>query len=421
MKLILYFADGFAWQYVEQRTFMPEFWDKRRPLRTLLGYSSTIMPAIVTGSPPRETGIWTEYYLDPQDRSATQRFFSRPRTSLLRPLVNLWRLVWFRITRKLGYSAEHRLRLPLDISHLFSRHAIRYDEFPPIALPVPTLADIFTERGLRYEFRYIKGGLRAEEQLSYLRERIDEVDVFFFYDPALDSGGHVTGASAEALGGPIDEIERFLEEAWEVVTAHSEEAEMMLFSDHGMTNVDTTFDLFARLEDFRLGRDYVVFMDSTFARFWFPTEDKRRAVLAALEGVPGRLLTEDDRRRYGIDFADRSTYGEEVLVADEGIVFHPNYFVPGVLKQRRYPERAMHGYLPEAPSTDGIFFYRGNLWTEDPPTPFPVTDIFGAVLSVIDQAPLRTGGRPTGTGARPLDTASRPPGASRRRPGGPGH
>ena len=385
MKLILYFADGFAWQYTGQRSFMPGFWNQRRPLRTLLGYSSTVMPAIVSGRPPRETGIWTEYYLDPRERSATQRFFSRPRTALMRPLIDLWRLVWFRITRKLGYSAEHRLRLPLEISHLFSRHAIRYDEFPPIALPVPTLVDLFAELGLRHEFRYIKGGLRAEEQLAYLRERIDDVDVFFFYDPALDSGGHVAGASAEALGGPIAEIERFLEQAWEIARSRSPQPEMMLFSDHGMTDVAETFDLFARLEGFRLGIDYVVFMDSTFARFWFPSEERRTAVLAALEGVPGQLLDDEDRRRYGIDFADRSTYGEEVLVAEEGVVFHPNYFVPGVLKQRRYPERAMHGYLPEAPSTDGIFFYRGDGLSRDLPDPFPVTEIYGAVAEVVSR------------------------------------
>ncbi len=385
MKLILYFADGFAWQYAGQRSFMPDFWDARRPLRTLLGYSSTVMPAIVTGQLPRETGIWTEYYLDPRRRSATQRFFSRPGAAPLRPLIDLWRLVWFRITRKLGYSAEHRLRLPLEISHLFSRHEIRYDELPPLALPVPTLVDLFAEHGLRHEFRYIRGGLCAEDQLNYLRERIDEVDVFFFYDPALDSGGHVAGASAEALSGPIDEIERFLEQSWELARERSPEVEMMLFSDHGMTDVDRTFDLFSRLEGFRLGRDYVVFMDSTFARFWFPNAGRREAVLAALEGVPGRLLSEDDLCRYGIDFADRSTYGEEVLVADEGVVFHPNYFVPGVLKNRRYPERAMHGYLPEAPSTDGVFFYRGNRLAAELPDPFPVTDIYRAVVEVLSQ------------------------------------
>ena len=128
-------------------------------------------------------------------------------------------------------------------------------------------------------------------------------------------------------------------------------------------------------------------MDSTFARFWFPSAERREAVLAALEGVPGRLLSEEDLRRYGIDFADRSIYGEEVLVAEEGIVFHPNYFVPGVLKGRRYPERAMHGYLPEAPSTDGVFFYRGSRLSSELPDPFPVTEIYDAVSEVTSRSP----------------------------------
>ena len=386
LKLILYFADGFAWQYVEKRPFMSDFWRHRRRLETLLGYSSTIMPAIVTGCPPRDTGIWTEYYFDPRERSAVHRFLSRPRTAALRPIVDLARLVLFRLTRKYGYLAEHRLRLPLEISHLFSRHEIRYDEFPAIALPVPTLADVFEKHGLRYEFRYIKGGLSSEEELAHLRERIDEIDVLFYYDPALDGGGHVKGASPEALGAPIAEIERFLPAAWELLSGRGEAPEMILFSDHGMTDVREMFDLFARLESFRLGRDYVVFMDSTFARFWFPDDERRKAVLGALEGVPGRLLTAEDRRRYGVDFPDPAKYGQEVLVADEGIIFHPNYFAPRFLGRRGYPDKATHGYLPEAPSTEGVFFYRGSRWDLEPPDPFPVTSIFDAVVSVIEAA-----------------------------------
>jgi len=388
MKLILYFADGFAWHYLQQRPFMDDFWRHRRPLETLLGYSSTIMPAIVSGSPPQETGIWTEYFFEPKRRSAAQRFLSRPRMAPLRPLADLLRLVLFRATRKFGYMAEHRLRLPFAISHLFSRHEIRYDEFPSIALPVPTLADVFRERGIRYEFRYVKGGLNSSEELQHLQDSIDDVDVFFYYDPALDGGGHVAGASAEALSGPIDEIERFLPAAWDLISAQGAEPEMLLFSDHGMTDVEDHFDLFALLERFRLGSDYVVFMDSTFARFWFPSQEKRDAVVNALADVPGHWLTDEDRKRYGVDFSDRRMYGEEVLVADEGVIFHPNYFAPRFLGRRGYPDRATHGYLPEAQSTAGVFFYRGARWEGEPPTPFPVTSIFDAVVSVLDGDPL---------------------------------
>ena len=39
----------------------------------------------------------------------------------------------------------------------------------------------------------------------------------------------------------------------------------------------------------------------------------------------------------------------------------------------------MHGYLPEAPSTDGIFFDRGSRLARELPDPFPVTEIYAAV------------------------------------------
>jgi hypothetical protein len=390
IKLILYFADGFAWQYVQERPFMEDFWHKRRPLETLLGYSSTIMPAIVTGRKPQDTGIWTEYYFEPQRPSPTQRFFSRPRTAFMRPFVEVARLLLFRITRLYGYSAEHRLRLPLGVSHLFSRHPIRYDEFPPIDLPVPTLVDVFRERGLRHEFRYMADGLDSAAELSRLREQIDDVDVIFYYDPTLDGGGHKTGASADALATPIAEIERFLRDAHSLLAEEGEEPEMMLFSDHGMTDVAETFDLFDRLDGFELGRDYVAFVDSTFARFWFPTPTKRAAILDALDAAPGRFLSDEDMVRYGVDFEDRTVYGEEILVADEGVIFHPSYFAPNLLGQQGYPDKAMHGYLPGLPSTDGIFFYRGRRWQEEPPNPFPVTDVFAAVVSILDETRERT-------------------------------
>lgn len=386
MKLVLYFADGFSWQYVEERGFMDDFFDERRPLRTLLGYSSTIMPSILTGRWPRETGIWTEYYLDPRPRSALQRLLTRPRLRWTLAPVDLLRLVWFRIARRAGLGREHRLRIPFELSHLFTRHPIRYDEFPPIGMSVPTLADLFRERGLRVDFRYLAKGPTAAE-LDHLRRRADDVDVFYFYDPSLDGAGHRAGASAEALAPAIERIERFVREAWSALAQHGD-VELLLFSDHGMTTVERTFDLFGHLRDFALGRDYLVFMDSTFARFWFPDEDRRRRVLARLASAPGRLLTAEDKRGYGIDFADQR-YGQDVLVADEGWVLHPNYFAGPFLRWvRRYPEKAMHGYLPEAPSSRGVFFYRGRRHDgRELPDPFSPTDIFGVVRSVTGAEP----------------------------------
>jgi hypothetical protein len=363
---------------------MSGFWEQRQPLTTLLGYSSTIMPSILTGKLPRETGYWTEYYYEPRGRSMLQRSLSRRALRPVLPVVNALRLVYFRLARKLGSSAEHHLRLPLQVSHLFRRHPLRYDRFPPIGFDVPTLADLFRERGLQVDFRYMKDEREAE--LARMSARASEVDVFFYYDPALDSAGHRVGASAQALAPQLDAIGYFLQRAWEIVGG-SYDADFLLFSDHGMTTVTGTFDLFAELKQFTLGTDYVVFMDSTFARFWFPNPAVKEPVLTRLSSVPGTLLTADDKRRYGIDFAD-GRYGEEVLVAPEGIVYHPNYF-PGPLSplSRRYPEHAMHGYLPECPSSQGIVCYRGGRWPGELPSPFSATDVFGVVERITRSEP----------------------------------
>ena len=375
-KLLLYFADAFSWQYTIDRPFMGGFWDRQQPLVTLLGYSSTVMPSILTGKLPRETGYWTEYYYNPRQPSALQRLLCRPRLKSVLPLVNATRLVHFRVARKLGSTAEHRLRLPFQISHLFERHSLHYDRFPPAGFDVPTLADLFRERGLEVDFRYVKKGDRSRE-LQHLADRAESADVFFYYDPTLDSVGHRVGASSERLAPEMDRMADFLDSAWEQLSGRYDVA-ILLFSDHGMTNVETTYDLFAALNDFRLGEDYLVFMDSTMARFWFADESTRASILRRLASVPGTLLTDDDKARLGIDFSD-NRYGEEVLVADEGIVYHPNYF-PGPLSPfaRKYPERAMHGYMPECPSSLGIVSYKGSN-PELLPTPFSATDVFGVV------------------------------------------
>jgi predicted AlkP superfamily pyrophosphatase or phosphodiesterase len=379
VKTILYFADGFSWEYVKERPFLRETWDDQRSLDTLLGYSSTIMPAILTGGWPRETGIWTEYYRDPRPPSSVQRLLSRPRLRSLQFPVNLARLVYFRIARRAGLGMEHRLRIPLALSNQFERHPLKYDAFPPIGLGVPTLADLFVQRGLRVQFRYVKADADKKRESEWLNHQLANADVFFFYDPTLDSWGHRLGASADALGGRIDALAQFIETAWLDARELDDDVELLLFSDHGMTTVTSTFDLFERLGSFELGTDYLVFMDSTMARFWFPDRSRRQKVLASLTEVPGRLLDSEQKHELGIDFTD-NRYGDDVLVADEGVVFHPNYFAgPFLHFARKYPERAMHGYMPDAPSSRAVFMRRTTDQRRTHPEPVSVRDIFHVV------------------------------------------
>ena len=299
MKLLLYFDDGFAWKYWQETHYMKEFWTFHRPLETLLGYSSTILPSMLSGKYPGETGIWTEYYLDEHPQTSLSRVFSS--SPLLLLPTNLIRLVLFRIARKLGSLSAHRLRIPLQFAHLFRRHPIDYRKFPPIELDMPTLDKVFQSKGLRYDIRMLDHGLQTRNEIAYLKSSRNNFDIFFYFDHALDSKGHQFGPSIEKLIPDMQLTAQFLEQAWDVLGGDAE-SEMILFSDHGMTEVKETFDLNYALREFNLGKDYLVFSDSSFARFWFPNPQKREPIKSVLRDAPGHFLTTEELQWNGLNF-----------------------------------------------------------------------------------------------------------------------
>jgi hypothetical protein len=382
MKLILYFSDAFAWRYVEETGFMADFWAERRRLETVLGYSSTILPCLVSGEPPQRTGIWTEYFRDERPQSRMAKAVARSRRLLL--VVNMIRLVLFRIARKSGLPSAHKLRIPLQLAHFFSRHDMDYRKFPPVDLPVPSLDAAASERGLRFSFKYLRHGYDVNAELRHLDELLPDTDVFFFYDPSIDGHGHHVGADVTKLHPDMSRVETFCRSAWQRIE-NDDEAHLLLFSDHGMTDVAQTYDLFARLSRWQIGRDYLVFVDSTFARFWYSDEAVRAGIQEALRDAPARFLTRADEQRYGIAFDD-DRYGEEVLVADEAVVFHPSYISPTFFRTKEYPDKATHGYLPECPSAYGIFFRRGAGANTLERADMPATGVYGVATSIMDGA-----------------------------------
>ncbi len=382
MKLLLYFSDAFAWQYLERRPFLDEFWDQRVPLRTILGYSSTVIPAIESGKSPQESGIWTEYYFDRRERTLLERLASRTRLGWVVIPANLARLFVFRVTRKLG-RPDHRMRIPLPVSHLFARHAIDYKRFPAIESG-DTLAELFDSLGLSVRFVFVEPGLDPDAEVDRLKSAAGNVDVHFYYDPRLDEGGHNHGPDLRRLGRIIDEQARFVERCTEALSQHGD-TEVLFFSDHGMARVDVAYDIREPLRDLRFGRDYVAFFDSTFARFWYRDADMRSLVRSQLIDAPGSFLSAGDTARYGLDFDD-DRYGQDVLVADEGVVFHPNYFPGKLLRPGEFPLRGMHGYRPEAPASDGVVLYRGTRLAYPLPNPVDATTLFQIISDIVARA-----------------------------------
>ena len=127
----------------------------------------------------------------------------------VRTVADMARLVLFRIARKRGIPEAHKLRISLRFAHLFERHPIDYREFPPIQLSVPTIANLFADRGLRVEVRYLEHGPSLPDELALVRRLAPERDVFMYFDASIDGRGHQTGPAISGVQEDQGEIVNF--------------------------------------------------------------------------------------------------------------------------------------------------------------------------------------------------------------------
>src|SRR5437867_8156079 len=64
---LIVLIDALGWRYLENQSFLQNWLPYRRPLRTVLGFSSGAIPTILTGLPPATTGHWNLFYYDPRN------------------------------------------------------------------------------------------------------------------------------------------------------------------------------------------------------------------------------------------------------------------------------------------------------------------------------------------------------------------
>jgi len=118
---------------------------------------------------------------------------------------------------------------------------------------------------------------------------------------------------------------------------------LMIVGDHGMTPVKINFNLWAELNKLnsKLNDDYIFFLNSPTARFWFFNKKAKEEVLKLLLKLNkfGVVLSKEDLIKFKIP-SDKK-YGEIIFFAREGVNISPDFYHFDKIK-------AMHGYLNEA-------------------------------------------------------------------------
>ncbi len=358
MRNIFVVVDGVGYEQVAH--FMPAGlarWAGRLglcALDTLLAYSSGIYPSIWSGQYPDTHSVWTEFYR----REHASAFPITAPTALLpgKYLPRKAAFVQLAAMRKLGVKTTDFYAVPTSVQKYFSRSNADYTSIPPVPMPgSPLISDVIEKAGQTWEYVYCS--VLNDESERLIKDAASRVDMLMVCLPELDEEGHHLGPMTDAFGVVFAEFARKLDNLLADLEQRWPGSGVFLFSDHGMTPVNGAFDFWTYLEEhgFKLGSDYLAFLNSTIASIWFDDKSpdgqtKAEKIIDALNASgQGRVLSLEEHDEYHVNFPD-NRYGERFFVVNEELEIIPN-FISAAWK----PHLGMHGYDPRCASTRSFF------------------------------------------------------------------
>jgi hypothetical protein len=363
--------DALGWQCLQGRPFLQDILPYRRPLRTVLGFSSGAIPTILTGTWPSENGHWNLFYYDPAGSPFRWlRYFSWLPDALLNSRVGS------KILKELG-------RHVLGVGPLFDcavkpsllrwfNYAERRDIYEPNGISGrDSIFDQLIERGIPYHSYTYHQETDAQIVEHVLRDMETSPSHFYFlYLSEMDMFLHMKCQQPQQIDEKLAWYDDRLRKIFACARALDPDATMTVFSDHGMTPVNRHYDLMKDIEclPYQMPADYLVVYDSTMARFWFFSDQARIQITQVLkESSCGRIVSETELRELGVWFAD-SRYGELVFLLRPGWLLARSDF-----NGPQWMPFGMHGYHPDDPYSDAVFLSSCQPRSE----PHTIADVYG--------------------------------------------
>ncbi len=368
---IFILIDALGWTYIKDRSFLEEMATQKKPIKSVLGFSSAAIPSILTGRRPDEHGHWSLFY---RAEKASPFRWSRP----LGPLI---KLAPERVARK---GIEEISKMVFGYKGYFETYIIPLEELPNYDISEKrniyapcgiegsrTIFDLWEEAGLSYlSLSYWNGKDKEIFDKAEIALKKGDLRALFLYLPEFDAYLHRGCKDDSGVSAQIKDYERSVKKLVETANGSYKEVRWFVFSDHGMAPINKSVDLMAEIRKAGLkeGKDYNAFYDSTMARLWFKNDEAREKITERLASLDcGRWLPDDEMRSLGVFFEDRR-YGEAVFLMDEGTVIAPSYM------GHTAPD-GMHGFHPDFEYSDAVFITN----TKDSYNPKTITDYFSVM------------------------------------------
>ncbi|PCI28659.1 hypothetical protein COB52_03365 [Candidatus Kaiserbacteria bacterium] len=355
--------DAFRWDYLNAED-SPTLYKMAsggvyvKKLKSSSGF--TQRSSLFTGAHPEIHGNYTMYVKDSENspfkilRPFRKLLSKIPRTGLVH-----------RVTRKfinqipkVSSSWAPPGAIPSDVLSYISVIEDNKPIHSPGALPVESIFDVFQEENISslYMMAPVSGD-DGSTMKSLQKKMSTQHQAFFVQFSDTDGLVHISGVDSDKrreLVKEVDERVRALTEQFESLYPNGK---TVVIGDHGMVDVEQYIDVWGEVESFAKEnglentKDYLMFLDSTLARFWFLSEKGERILKPfLLKSFNDKGKWVDEEYMYSRNIPRNSEwYGDLMWSADEAVGIFPDYFH---WPQDKY--KAMHGYDSMVDSMKGM-------------------------------------------------------------------
>jgi predicted AlkP superfamily pyrophosphatase or phosphodiesterase len=189
-----------------------------------------------------------------------------------------------------------------------------------------------------------------DDRIQLIIDNAKSNDAFYLlYIGESDARGHFHGPESEEMEKTAARIDSKIKSFVSLFRRDNPDSALIICGDHGMMNVDAYFNIgdeilkTANLHGLQEEKDYLFFLDSTLARFWFFTDRARiifeKILSGALFSQFGRIMNSKMADEYHVPYGNKK-YGDIVWLVNPGVLIYPDFF------HSSKHVKGMHGYDP---------------------------------------------------------------------------
>jgi hypothetical protein len=323
---------------------------------------------ILSGVPPNKSGYFTAIGYDPKNSpfrnfrglwflSAVEKILHLSISKMNVNIGELFSRLYRRVLRSTFLKRNMGIyRIPINLLKYFALTEDGEKNESNGGIKFKSILNLMEEKAVEYyqgSFTSLdmppNGDDKNRMRLALIAAEKSEAELFLVYITIIDSVGHDYGPESIEMKNALKKIDGELNDFVQECEKISPGNDYIFLGDHGMVTVESHFNaeeeilFIAGKYGMKLGRDYLMFLDSTVVRLWaqnpHASMDDFIYDIEKSEAFQTHGIFVDDEKKKEIELPlDDERYGQVLWIANPGVLVFPDYF------HRNTPSKGMHGY-----------------------------------------------------------------------------